>query len=234
MLAGVGDADDLAAVLAYFAENPWVLASKSAVSSSTERSKGQGAGASGLVDLAAMAPVDALATRPVPQASGNGASAFERLLTNLRRYFDVRGNASAVPLLSTHDAGQRDDNSDLPPPPPMPNCYAEKALSALLDRARHVGSSEREAVRCIPGFIRAVSPHLQEPTDFVERGIRRWLEVALTVSRAAGPDDDPDNLDRTFAAVVTARVIARHLSPMGAHELLQKWGGGAHSAEVGR
>jgi hypothetical protein len=233
VLAGAGVANDIAAILAFFAENPEALA-QTEVSASAERDRKIHVGASGMVDLNRLEPADAAISTGAWGLGAAGLSGFERLLESLRIRCDPRAPGSTAALRSQGgetlsseegvDDDPRDEDGDTAG---IPASAVSRTLDSLFGRAAQAGSFGRELMRYVLGFIRFMSGHVapDERDEFVTDSVGRWLNQAWSAA-ASAPAVAPDELDCIFAAVLTAKVLTGRMMPMNAHAKLQSWRGG--------
>lgn len=233
VLAGAGVANDIAAILAFFAENPEALA-QSDVNASQEREKQAYAGAAGTVDLESLTPADASMAEGGWAATLGGISGFERLLESLRSRCDPRTPAPSAALrasggetLESEEGVDDDVADDEQGIDQLPASAVSRTLDALFGRAVQAGPSGRELMRYLLGFVRFMSGHVrsEDRDDFVSENVHRWLEQAWAAARTT-PTAKPDELDRVFVAAVIAMVLNGRIQPMFAHARLQSWRGG--------
>ncbi len=234
VLAGAGVADDIAAILAFFAENPEALA-QTEVSASTERERKVHAGAAGMVDLDSLEPADATLYGSAGLPGFNGMSGFERLLESLRSRCEPRAMSPNADLRTqggetlSSEEGVDDDAADEGDDTVarIPASAVSRTLDALFARAAQAGPSGRDLMRYVLGFIRFMSGHVrpEDRDEFVTESIDRWMEQVWS-ARNDTPAASPDELGRIFAAVVTGKVLTGGLRPMSAHAMLQSWRGG--------
>lgn len=232
VLAGAGIADDIAAILAFFAENPEALA-QGEVSASRERDRKGHTGAAGMVDLKSLVPADASMSGGWT-AGLSGMSGFERLLEGLRSRCDPHApNFSAALRAASGETlegeeGMDDDVAEgEQDTTQLPVSAVLRTLNALFARAVQAGPAGRELMRYVLGFIRFISGYVkaEDRDDFVSDSIRRWLERVWSAARTDSAEA-PDELDRVFAAVVTAMVLNARMQLMPVHARLQSWRGG--------
>ena len=233
VLAGAGVANDIAAILAFFAENPEALA-QSEVNASRDREGQAHAGAAGTVDLESLTPADVSMSEGGWAATLGGMSGFERLLESLRSRCDPRAPASSATLRASggetleSEEGVDDDVADEEQGiDQLPATAVSRTLDALFSRAVQAGPSGRELMRYVLGFIRFMSGHVrpEDRDDFISENVHRWLEQAWAAARTT-PAATPDELDRVFAAAVITMVLNGRIQPMFAHARLQSWRGG--------
>jgi hypothetical protein len=227
ILAGAGDADDIAAMLAFFADNPEALLFDREPSSRGGSDAAKIPGASGAVDVSHLRPVDAFDAK-ISSGGGGSLGAFDRLLAALRRAVlghDETSLAAAARLVLV-DA--RADDPDAPPPRTVPNQRLEDVFEALLARAMQPNHAARQMVFTALAFLRFVSGTADDPEALTHSGLSRWQEVARSVGGAIAV---PDDLDKAYVAVAVARAVAEPRTAAGVHEALQAWSGGFVSTE---
>ncbi|MXP65612.1 hypothetical protein E0493_19880 [Roseomonas sp. M0104] len=222
LLAGAGDAEDVAAILGFFAEHPEALLDGTLRSRSGERDGDKASGAAGLVVLEDLRPSEA-ADLLVSNSGGASAGAFDRLLALLRRDI-VRPDRQVSGAVALALSDPRADDPDAPSPERVPRDAVESVLEALFGKVTPAHPLARERLPVILPFLRAVAGNVEEPDLLVAATLRRWRDAAMPLGAAAA---GPDELDRCFVAVVVADVIVRPARAALAHEALQAWCGGA-------
>lgn len=222
ILAGAGDADDIAAMLAFFADNPEALLFDRHLSSRGDSDAVKIPGASGAVDVSNLRPVDAFDAK-ISSGGEGSLGAFDRLLAALRRAVlghDETWLATNARLVLVDP---RADDPDAPPQRTVPNQRLEAVFDALLARAAHPSHSARQVVFTALAFLRFVSGTADDPEALIHSGLSRWQEIARAVGGAMA---SPDDLDKAHVAVMVAQVLAQPRLAAGVHEALQAWHGG--------
>jgi hypothetical protein len=222
ILAGAGDADDIAAMLAFFADNPEALLFDRDLTSGGGSDTAKIPGASGTVDVSHLRPVDAFDAK-IGAGGGGSLGAFDRLLAALRRAVVGHDESSLAASARLVLVDPRADDPDAPPPRTVPNQRLDAVFDALLARATQPSHSARQVVFTALAFLRFVSGTADDPEALIHSGLSRWQEVARAVGGATAP---PDDLDKAYVAAIVARVVAEPRLAAGVHEALQAWHGG--------
>ena len=231
LVAGAGEAEDIAAILGFFAANPEALAPGHIFTRG--HCPGPPAGGGGSVARGPRVPAHAAIGQPSTFPVHSRMGGFERLLQLASVRCDPRAPAQAVPLRTSggdqidEDGEGRADSDDGEEATRVSADAVTRTLDALLARTTQEGEAGRERMCFVLGFIRFFSGHVrsEEREAFIDMALSLWRKAVWANVRSVAAA--PDELDQLFCAVVTAEVLGLRMGFVQAHSQLQRWRGGS-------
>ena len=217
-LAGGEEPEDLRIILSFFAANPTAFMTDDPGASPSSSPNGSRVPTDDpLIDLALLQPGERGTGLAVERPIFGGLSAFERLLSSMRRYV----KEAAAPRRTLQDADDEEVSEGIDPEQrSIPRWCVEAAARVFFGfvEACTDESFRRHAVDLLD-FLLFAADRVDETDELKSTFLRDWR----TLARRACAVPKPDALDRSYVAVLVARVVADKARANDVHGLLQAW-----------